>query len=88
MMVQQDLNQVMEILMVIVDEQLMLDMVVDGQLVLDMLADEQLIVDGTEMDCSEVDCCRMEVSCVRSAKVLSFVKAGVVGVAGMSTVPN
>ncbi|GJU77219.1 hypothetical protein Tco_1274289 [Tanacetum coccineum] len=60
------------VLNMVVDEQLVLDMIADKQVVLYMIVvveevnrivvvEESLkIIDGTQMDCIEADCCRME----------------------------
>nr|GEW49647.1 hypothetical protein [Tanacetum cinerariifolium] len=72
MMVQQDLHPVVEIPLVIVDGNLVLHMVDRIVVVEEMLKTVDYTIVG----------------CVRSAKVLSLVEAGVFRVGGTSIVPN
>ncbi|GJS72694.1 hypothetical protein Tco_0705535 [Tanacetum coccineum] len=77
-------------------DELVLHMVVVMEEMCRIVVVEELLktVDCSKVDCTEVeDCCRMKASCifsasVRSSIVLTLVEAGVVGVAGISIVPN
>ncbi|GJS97594.1 hypothetical protein Tco_0804562 [Tanacetum coccineum] len=88
------------VLGIIVDGQVVVDVIAAEPLVVHMIVVveevnrivvvEELLktVNGTEMDCIEVDSLRIFSASVRSSKVLGLVDASVVGVAGISTVPN